>query len=83
MTRLLDDARREQMVSLHYTHFMPFRNYTNCQYFFSQNSIVPDIRNYQYGALSTVAVTPMWLLAPVKCSCGMPSTGANGRSHTA
>ena len=43
MTRLLDDARREQMVSLHYTHFMPFRNYTNCQYFFSQNSIVPDI----------------------------------------
>ena len=34
MTRLLDDARREQMVSLHYSHFLPYRFYTNCQYFF-------------------------------------------------
>ena len=66
MTRLLDDARREQMVSLHYTHFMPFRNYTNCQYFFSQNSIVPDIRNYQYGALSSIAVTPNLCLAEIR-----------------
>ena len=66
MTRLLDDARREQMVSLHYTHFMPFRNFTNCQYFFSQNSIVPDIRNYQYGALSSIAVTPNLCLAEIR-----------------
>ncbi|MHB8970163.1 MAG: hypothetical protein ACYC3X_16260 [Pirellulaceae bacterium] len=66
MTRLLDDARREQMVSLHYTRFVPFRNFTNCQYFFSQNSIVPDIRNYQYGALSSIAVTPNLCLAEVR-----------------
>lgn len=58
MTRLLDDARREQMVTLHYTHFLPYRFFSNYQYFFSQNSIVPEIRNYQYGALSTLAVTP-------------------------
>lgn len=58
MTRLLDDARREQMVSLHHSRFVPYRSLTNCQYFFCQNSIVPDIRNYQYGALSTIAVTP-------------------------
>jgi hypothetical protein len=58
MTRLLDDARREQMVSLHCSRFIPYRFLTNFQYFFSQNSIVPDIRNYQYGALSTLAVTP-------------------------
>ncbi len=58
MTRLLDDARREQMVSLHYTHFLPYRFYSNCQYFFCQNSVVPDIRNFQYGALSSIAVTP-------------------------
>src|SRR2546430_2707893 len=25
MTRLLDDARREQMVSLHHSHFLPYR----------------------------------------------------------
>ena len=66
MTRLLDDARREQMVSLHYSRFLPYRYLTNCQYFFSQNSIVPDIRNYQYGALSTVAVTPNLCLAEIR-----------------
>jgi len=58
MTRLLDDARREQMVSLHFSHFLPYRFFSNCQYFFSQNSVVPDIRNFEYGALSTIAVTP-------------------------
>lgn len=58
MTRLLDDTRREQMVALHYSRFLPYRYFTNCQYFFCQNSIVPDVRSYQYGMLSTVAVTP-------------------------
>ena len=58
MTRLLDDSRREQMVSLHHESLLPYRFFTNCQYFFSQNSIVPDIRNFEYGALSTLAVTP-------------------------
>jgi hypothetical protein len=66
MTRLLDDARREQMVSLHYSRFLPYRYLTNCQYFFSQNAIVPDIRNYRYGALATVAVTPNLCLAEVR-----------------
>ena len=50
MTRLFDDSRREQMVVLHYSHFIPYRFFTNCQYFFVQNSAVPDVRNYQYGA---------------------------------
>ena len=66
MTRLLDDVRREQMVSLHYSHFLPYRFYTNCQYFFSQNSIVPDIRNFEYGALSTIAVTPNLCLGEIR-----------------
>ena len=66
MTRLLDDARREQMVSLHYSRFVPYRHYTNCQYFFSQNSIVPDIRNFRYGALASLAVTPNLCLAEVR-----------------
>jgi hypothetical protein len=66
MTRLLDDSRREQMVNLHYSHFVPYRFYTNCQYFFCQNSVVPDIRNYQYGALSTFAVTPNICLAEIR-----------------
>lgn len=58
MTRLLDDARREQMVRLHHSAFLPYRFFTNFQYFLSQNSVVPDIRNFEYGALSTLAVTP-------------------------
>lgn len=66
MTRLLDDARRRQMVSLHYSRFIPFRYLTNCQYFFSQNSIEPDLRNYQFGALSTLAVTPNLTLGEVR-----------------
>jgi hypothetical protein len=66
MTRLLDDARREQMVSLHYSRFIPYRFLSNCQYFFSQNSVSPDIRNYQYGALSTLAVTPNLCLGEIR-----------------
>jgi hypothetical protein len=66
MTRLLDDVRRDQMVSLHYSHFLRYRFYTNCQYFFSQNSVVPDIRNFEYGALSTIAVTPNLCLGEVR-----------------
>ena len=66
MTRLLDDSRREQMVTLHYSHFIPYRFFTNCQYFFSQNSVVPDLRNYQYGALSTLAVTPNICLGEIR-----------------
>jgi hypothetical protein len=66
MTRLLDDARREQMVSLHYSRFIPYRYLTNCQYFFCQNSVVPDVRNYQYGALSTLAVTPNLCLGEIR-----------------
>lgn len=66
MTRLLDDARREQMVSLHHSRFIPYRYLTNCQYFFCQNSVVPEIRNYQYGALSTVAVTPNLCLGEIR-----------------
>lgn len=66
MTRLLDDSRRRQMVSLHYSRFIPYRYLTNCQYFFSQNSIEPDLRNYQFGALSTLAVTPNLTLCEVR-----------------
>jgi len=66
-TRILDDCRREQMVGLHYSHFVPYRFFTNCQYFFCQNSVVPDARgHYEYGALSTLAVTPNLCLAEVR-----------------
>jgi hypothetical protein len=65
-TSTMDDVRREQMVRLHYTHFLPYRFFTNCQYFFCQNSIVPDIRSFEYGALSTLAVTPNLCLAEVR-----------------
>ena len=66
MTRLLDDSRREQMVSLHNTRFIPYRFLTNLQYFLTMNSIVPDIRNYQFGVLSTIAVTPNLALGEIR-----------------
>jgi hypothetical protein len=44
-TRILDEVRREQMVSLHYSRFIPYRYFSNVQYFFCQNSITPDIDN--------------------------------------
>ena len=66
MTRLLDDARREQMVALHHSRFIPYRFFTNFQYFLSQSSVVPDIRNFEYGALSTLAVTPNLGLGEVR-----------------
>jgi hypothetical protein len=66
MTRLLDDSRREQMVTLHYSHFIPYRFFTNCEYFFCQNSAVPDIRNYQFGSLSAFAVTPNVCLGEIR-----------------
>jgi len=66
MTRLLDDSRRQQMVDLHYTYFLPYRFFCNAQYFCCRNSIVPDIRNYQYGALSTWAVCPNICLGEVR-----------------
>lgn len=66
-TRTMDDVRREQMVRLHNTRFLPYRFFTNCQYFLCQNSIVPDIRrNFEYGALSTIAVTPNLCLAEIR-----------------
>ena len=57
-TRILDEVRREQMVALHYLTFIPYRYFSNVQYFFCQNSVTPDIDHYQYGALSTFAVVP-------------------------
>jgi hypothetical protein len=57
-TRILDEVRRDQMVALHYLTFIPYRYFSNVQYFFCQNSITSDIDNYQYGALSTFAVVP-------------------------
>ncbi|MHC1764459.1 MAG: hypothetical protein AB9869_09145 [Verrucomicrobiia bacterium] len=41
MTRLLDDVRREQMVSLHYTRFIPYRFLSNCQVLFQSELGLP------------------------------------------
>lgn len=82
MTRLLDDARREQMVSLHNTHFIPYRFLTNCQYFFSQNSVAPDIRHFEYGALSTLAVTPNLCLGEVRPWMDRLSSGDRKRAES-
>jgi hypothetical protein len=54
----LGDGRREQMVSVHESHFVPYRAFTNCEYYFAPNSRVADTKIFEYSFLQGLAVTP-------------------------
>ena len=56
--KLLGDSRREQMVSLHDQSFVPWRNYTNYEYYISPGSRVHDLEFFEYSFLQGLAVTP-------------------------
>ncbi len=58
MLKFYDDARREQMVTVHNRYFVPYRYYTNCEYYFSRHSRVDDLRYFEYGILQGLAVNP-------------------------
>lgn len=54
----LGDGRREQMVSVHESHFVPYRTFTNCEYYFAPNSRLSDTKIFEYSFLQGLAVTP-------------------------
>jgi len=56
--KFLGDGRREQMVSVHERYFVPYRAFTNCEYYAFPRSRVPDLREFEYSFLQGLAVTP-------------------------
>ena len=56
--KLLGDGRREQMVTVHERHFVPYRAFCNCEYYAFPRSRVPDTRVFAYSFLQGLAVTP-------------------------
>jgi len=56
--KFLGDGRREQMVSVHERYFVPYRAFTNCEYYAFPRSRIPDLREFEYSFLQGLAVTP-------------------------
>ncbi|MHB0857653.1 MAG: hypothetical protein ACYC5M_08795 [Anaerolineae bacterium] len=56
--KLLGDGRREQMVSVHERYGVPYRHFTNCEYYAFPRSRVHDLRIFEYSFLQGLAVTP-------------------------
>jgi len=56
--KFLGDGRREQMVSTHERWFVPYRAFTNCEYYAFPRSRVPDRQVFEYSFLQGLAVTP-------------------------
>jgi len=56
--KYLGDTRREQMVTTHDSHFVPWRNFSNCEYYLTPRSRVHDIHVFEYSFLQGLAVTP-------------------------
>lgn len=54
----LGDGRREQMVSVHESHFVPYRAFTNYEYYLSPDSRLADSKIFEYSFLQGLAVTP-------------------------
>jgi hypothetical protein len=56
--KLFGDGRREQMVSVHESNFVPYRAFTNFEYYLSPNSRLSDAKIFEYSFLQGLAVTP-------------------------
>jgi hypothetical protein len=56
--KLLGDGRREQMVSVHESYFIPYRAFCNCEYYCAPRSRLSDTKVFEYSFLQGLAVTP-------------------------
>ncbi len=56
--KFLGDGRREQMVSVHESHFVPWRAFCNCEYYLVHRSRLADSKVFEYSFLQGLAVTP-------------------------
>ena len=52
------DCRREQMVTVHNKYFLPYRCFTNCEYYVFRHSRVDDTAFFEYSFLQGLCVTP-------------------------
>ncbi len=52
------DCRREQMVTVHNKYFLPYRCFTNCEYYVFRHSRVDDMAFFEYSFLQGLCVTP-------------------------
>ena len=55
--KFLGDGRREQMVGVHDRYFVPWRFFTNCEYYAFRRSRINDLRVFEYSFLQGLAVT--------------------------
>ena len=60
------DCRREQMVTVHEKYMLPYRFFTNCEYYFCPRGRVSDVRTYEYSLLQSLAVTPNVCLGEIR-----------------
>jgi hypothetical protein len=64
--KFLGDGRREQMISVHESHFVPYRNFTNCEYYLTPRSRLSDSKTFEYSFLLGLSVTPNICLAELR-----------------
>ncbi len=56
--KILGDGRREQMVTVHESYYVPYRNFTNFEYYLAPDSRLSDTKIFEYSFLQGLAVTP-------------------------
>lgn len=64
--KFLGDGRREQMVSVHESHFVPYRTFSNCEYYLTPRSRLSDSKTFEYSFLQGLSVTPNICLAELR-----------------
>ena len=64
--KFLGDGRREQMVSVHESYFVPYRAFCNCEYYLIRRSRLSDTKVFEYSFLQGLAVTPNICLAELR-----------------
>ncbi len=64
--KFLGDGRREQMVSVHESHFVPYRAFSNCEYYLTPRSRLSDSKTFEYSFLQGLSVTPNICLAELR-----------------
>ncbi|MDW7657512.1 MAG: hypothetical protein SCM11_10110 [Bacillota bacterium] len=76
MLKYFGDCRREQMVTAHNQYFVPYRCFTNCEYYFSRHSRVSDLKFFEYSLLQGLAVTPNICFGELRVFLDLVPSGA-------
>lgn len=79
--KYMGDCRREQMVTVHHSHFVPYRFFTNCEYYYTRRSRIHDMRVFEYSLLQGLAVTPNLCLAELRTFLERIPTGKRAQAE--